>query len=139
MKIRVSLDQTNHLYLTTNLNFSLDDVAWIMTAFGFGSLVGSWFSGKLTDKIGYYKVMFISLTLSAFLFIGMQYLETFNAICIAIFILMAVADMFRPAMFAALNAYSKPENKTRSITLIRLAINLEFQQVLPLAVLSLPL
>lgn len=114
------------LYLTTNLNFSLDDVAWIMTAFGFGSLVGSWIGGKLTDKIGYYKVMVISLILSGFLFIGMQYLETFKTVCLGIFVLMAVADMFRPAMFVALNAYSKPENKTRSVTLIRLAINLGF-------------
>jgi len=110
------------LYLTTDLNFSLDDVAWIMSAFGFGSLVGSWFGGKLTDKIGYYKVMYVSLILSGLLFIGMQYLETFALISIGIFVLMAVADMFRPAMFVALNAYSKPENKTRSITLIRLAI-----------------
>jgi predicted MFS family arabinose efflux permease len=39
---------------------------------------------------------------------------------------MTVADMFRPAMFVALSAYSKPENKTRSVTLIRLAINLGF-------------
>ena len=114
------------LYLTTDLNFSLDDVAWIMTAFGFGSLTGSWIGGKLTDKIGYYKVMVTSLMLSGLLFIGMQVLESFNAICIGIFILMTVADMFRPAMFVALNAYSKPENKTRSITLIRLAINLGF-------------
>jgi predicted MFS family arabinose efflux permease len=101
-------------------------VAWIMTAFGFGSLVGSWIGGKLTDKIGYYKVMVVSLVLSGFLFIGMQYLETFKAVCLGIFVLMAVADMFRPAMFVALNAYSKPENKTRSVTLIRLAINLGF-------------
>ena len=39
---------------------------------------------------------------------------------------MTVADMFRPAMFVALSAYSKHENKTRSVTLIRLAINLGF-------------
>ena len=39
---------------------------------------------------------------------------------------MLVADAFRPAMFVALNAYSKPENKIRSLTLIRLAINLGF-------------
>jgi predicted MFS family arabinose efflux permease len=39
---------------------------------------------------------------------------------------MLAADTFRPALFVALNAYSKPENKTRSVTLIRLAINLGF-------------
>ena len=114
------------LYLTTNLNFSLDDVAWIMSAFGLGSIAGSWLGGKLTDKIGYYKVMVFSLLLSGLLFIGMQFLSTFTSICIGIFVLMTVADMFRPAMFVALSAYSKPENKTRSITLIRLAINLGF-------------
>ncbi len=114
------------LYLTTNLKFTLDDVAWIMTAFGMGSIVGSWVGGKLTDKIGYYKVMVFSLLVSGLLFMGMQYLTTFASISIGVFILMAVADMFRPAMFVALNAYSKPQNKTRSITLIRLAINLGF-------------
>lgn len=114
------------LYLTTNLNFSLDDVAWIMSAFGLGSIAGSWLGGKLTDKIGYYKVMVFSLLLSGLLFIGMQFLSTFTSICVGIFVLMTVADMFRPAMFVALSAYSKPENKTRSITLIRLAINLGF-------------
>ena len=114
------------LYLTTNLNFSLNDVAWIMSAFGLGSIAGSWLGGKMTDKIGYYKVMVFSLLLSGFLFIGMQYLNTFTSICLGIFVLMTVADMFRPAMFVALSAYSKPENKTRSVTLIRLAINLGF-------------
>jgi predicted MFS family arabinose efflux permease len=39
---------------------------------------------------------------------------------------MLVADTFRPAMFVAMSAYSKPENKTRSVTLIRLAINLGY-------------
>lgn len=114
------------LYLTTDLKFTLNDVAWIMTAFGLGSIVGSWLGGKLTDKIGYYKVMVVSLLLSGFLFIGLQFFNTFETICLGVFILMAVADMFRPAMFVALNAYSKTENKTRSITLIRLAINLGF-------------
>ena len=114
------------LYLTKSLDFSLSDVGWIMSAFGMGSLVGSWLGGKLTDVFGYYKIMVISLIGSGFLFVCLQYLKTFNELVLGIFILLAVADMFRPAMFVAVNAYSKPENKTRSITLIRLAINLGF-------------
>jgi predicted MFS family arabinose efflux permease len=39
---------------------------------------------------------------------------------------MVVADMFRPAMFVSLGAYAKPENRTRALTLVRLAINLGF-------------
>lgn len=114
------------LYLTKEKHYSLAQVGWIMSFFGLGSVVGSWLGGKLTDKIGYYKVMTGSLLLSSVLFVSLQYLDSFASLCFGIFILMCVADAFRPAMFVALNAYSKPENKTRSITLIRLAINLGF-------------
>ncbi|WP_242203765.1 MDR family MFS transporter [Aestuariivivens insulae] len=114
------------LYLTQSLNFSPSDVGWIMSAFGLGSVVGSWLGGKLTDKIGFYKVMVFSLFATGLLFIALQLANTFLTFCIGIFLVMLVADMFRPAIFVALSAYSKPENKTRSVTLIRLAINLGF-------------
>ncbi|NOY46735.1 MAG: MFS transporter [Chlorobi bacterium] len=114
------------LYLTESLDFTLKDVGWIMSAFGLGSVAGSWLGGKLTDKIGYYKVMLFSLLTTGFLFIALQFLTSFVSFCIGIFLVMLIADMFRPAMFVALSAYSKPENKTRSVTLIRLAINLGF-------------
>lgn len=114
------------LYLTKSLDFSLTDVGWIMSFFGLGSVVGTWIGGKLTDRIGYYKVMFVSLVLTGVLFVLLQYVTTFYGFCTGIFLVMLAADAFRPAMFVALNAYSKPENKTRSVTLIRLAINLGF-------------
>ncbi|WP_034044248.1 MDR family MFS transporter [Wocania ichthyoenteri] len=114
------------LYLTTSLNFTLSDVGWIMSAFGLGSVIGSWLGGRLTDKIGYYKVMVFSLLTTGLMFIALQFLTTFVSFCVGILLVMLVADMFRPAMFVALSAYSKPENKTRSVTLIRLAINLGF-------------
>lgn len=114
------------LYLTQSLDFSLSDVGWIMALFGLGSVIGSWLGGKLTDKIGYYKVMVISLLASGVSFILLQYITTFVGFCIGVFVLMAIADMFRPAMFVAISSYSKLENRTRSITLIRLAINLGF-------------
>ena len=114
------------LYLTEDMNFSISDVGWIMSAFGLGSVVGTWVGGKLTDQIGFYKVMVRSLLSTGILFIILQFLNTFTSICIGIFLIMLVADTFRPAMFVAMSAYSKPENKTRSVTLIRLAINLGY-------------
>ena len=114
------------LYLTADLKLTLGQVGWIMTAFGIGSLAGSWLGGILTDKVGYYKVMVWSLLITGFLFIGLQFVKSFYGFAFAIFLTMAVADTFRPAMFVALKAYSKPENQTRSLTLIRLAINLGF-------------
>jgi predicted MFS family arabinose efflux permease len=114
------------LYLTTSLNFSFSQVGWIMSAFGLGSVAGSFLGGKLTDVFGYYKVMVFSLFTTGLLFIILQLMKTFTEFCVGIFLVMLVADMFRPAMFVALNTYSKVENKTRSVTLIRLAINLGF-------------
>lgn len=114
------------LYLTKSLDFTLSDVGWIMSFFGLGSVVGSWIGGKLTDKIGSYKVMLFSLIGTGFAFVAMQFVTTFTGFCASIFLLMLIADSFRPAMFVALSSYSKPENKTRSVTLIRLAINLGF-------------
>lgn len=114
------------LYLTKSLNFTLTDVGWVMSCFGLGSVAGSWIGGKLTDRVGSFKVMKISLFLTGLAFVGLQFVTSFTGFCVGIFIVMLVADTFRPAMFVALNAYSKPENKTRSVTLIRLAINLGF-------------
>ena len=114
------------LYLKEDLSFTVSDVGWVMSAFGLGSVAGSWLGGKLTDTIGYYKVMVRSLLSTGILFIALQFLHTFASICVGIFFVMLVADAFRPAIFVALNAYSKPENKIRSLTLIRLAINLGF-------------
>jgi len=113
-------------YLNEELKFTLDDVGIILSFFGVGSLVGHYFGGKLTDKIGFYNVMTWSLLTTGFLFIGLQFITSFWALCFSIFFIMSIADMFRPALFVSLKAYSKPENQTRSLALIRLAINLGF-------------
>ncbi len=114
------------LYLTDDLCFSLHEVGWVMTSYGLGSFCGAWLGGKLSDKIGYYKVILGSLVLTGVSFLIIQYFSSFWSICISFFVLIAIADTARPAFFVALSAYSKPENKTRSLTFIRLAINLGF-------------
>jgi predicted MFS family arabinose efflux permease len=113
-------------YLKEDLNFTYSQVGWIMVSFGLGSMLGSWLGGKLSDKIGFYRIMIFSLFTSGLMFFGLQYITSFEGLCIAMFLIMVVADMFRPAMFVSLGAYAKPENRTRALTLVRLAINLGF-------------
>jgi len=113
-------------YLKEDLNFSYSQVGWIMVSFGCGSILGSWLGGKLSDKIGFYKIMIFSLLTSGFAFFGLQFVTSFEGLLLAMFLIMTVADMFRPAMFVSLGAYAKPENRTRALTLVRLAINLGF-------------
>lgn len=113
-------------YLKEDLNFTYGEVGWIMVAFGCGSMLGSWLGGKLSDKIGFYKVMVFSLFTSGIFFFVLQYITSFWGLCFGMFTIMTLADMFRPAMFVSLGAYAKPENRTRSLTLVRLAVNLGF-------------
>jgi predicted MFS family arabinose efflux permease len=113
-------------YLKEDLHFSYNQVGWIMVCFGLGSMLGSYLGGKLSDKIGFYKIMVFSLFTSGLMFFGLQYITTFYGLCFGIFAIMAVADMFRPAMFVSLGTYARPENRARAFTLVRLAINLGF-------------
>ena len=113
-------------YLREDLQFTYSQVGWIMVCFGLGSMAGSWLGGKLSDKIGFYKIMVFSLFTSGLLFFAIQYVTTFYSLCFAIFGIMMIADMFRPAMYVSLGTYAKPENRARAFTLVRLAINLGF-------------
>ena len=113
-------------YLKEDLEFSYQQVGWIMVCFGAGSMIGSWVGGKLADKIGFYKVMIFSLMSTGLLLFIFPFITDFASLCIAWFLVMIIADMFRPAMFVSLGAYAKPENRTRALTLVRLAVNLGF-------------
>ena len=113
-------------YLHEDLHFSLSQVGTIMVFFGIGSMLGSWLGGKLSDTIGFYKIMIFSLLVSGLMFFGLRFVTSFYGLCLSMLLIMTVSDMFRPAMFVSLGAYAKPENRTRALTLVRLAINLGF-------------
>src|SRR6478736_4607425 len=113
-------------YMKDNLSFSYSQIGWIMFFFGVGSIIGTWLSGKLSDKIGFYKVMVFSLFMSGIVFIILQFATTFESLCIGILILTSIADMYRPAMLLALDTYGNKETRTRALTLTRIAINTGF-------------
>lgn len=113
-------------YLKEDLQFTYNQVGWIMVSFGLGSMLGSWLGGKLSDKIGFYRIMVFSLFTSGVSLFFLQYLTSFWSLCVGMFVIMTIADMFRPAMYVSLGAYAKPENRTRALTLVRLAVNLGF-------------
>jgi predicted MFS family arabinose efflux permease len=114
------------VYLKDELHFSLSQVGLVMALFGAGTLVGVFFGGRLIDKVGYYPVMVFSLIFGGSLFIAVGFIRDYYLLCIAMFVLSAMGEAFRPANMAAMSFYSTPETYTRSITLNRLAINLGF-------------
>lgn len=114
------------IYLNQELGFDLTSCGIIMTCYGIGSVGGAFIGGILTDKIGYYKVMLASLFATSVAFLIVMNITSFYGLCIGIFSISFIADTFRPANLTAIEAFSKKENLTRSIGLVRLAINLGY-------------
>lgn len=114
------------LYLTNDLNFSISEAGIVMSFYGIGSVLGSYTGGWLTDRRNYFDIMIFSLISSGLILLLMLVATSMFFLCAIIFFYAYAADMFRPANSAAIAAYSTPENRTRSVSLIRLAINLGF-------------
>lgn len=114
------------IYLTTQLGFSKIETGVIMAFHGVGSVVGAFIGGWLTDRIGYYRVMFWSLILVGFLFFWLYWIESFWMFCFMGFLTSTVGDAFRPAAMASITVYGGEELRTRSMSLYRLAINFGF-------------
>lgn len=112
------------VYLTAQLGFTISEAGFVMGMFGLGSILGAFAGGRLTDKIGFYSIQFWSLLLNGILFIVLGQMHTLWQFGICIFVLSSIGEAFRPANAAAIAFYSKPENRTRSYSLNRLAINL---------------
>ena len=113
-------------YMKENLHFSYIQIGWVMVFFGIGSIVGTWLSGKLSDKIGFYKVMVFSLFASGIVFILLHYATTFEELCVGILVLTTIADMFRPAMLVCLKTVTTKEKRASAYSLTRAAVNLGF-------------
>lgn len=113
-------------YLNDELHFTYNEIGTMFLFYGVGSMIGSWLGGRLTDIIGFYKIMTFSLFFSGLIFISLQCFTSFYSLCFGMFLIMLISDMFRPAMFVSIGAYAADEIRTRAFTLIRMAINLGF-------------
>jgi len=113
------------LYLTSPaMGYSLSQAGFVFGLFGAGAFTGAYIGGRLTDKIGFYKIQLITLIGGGLLFMVLGQMKSYPLICIFTFILSFVNEAFRPANSTAIAFYSKEENRTRSYSLNRLAINL---------------
>jgi predicted MFS family arabinose efflux permease len=112
------------IYCTQKLHFTVEQTGIIMGMFGIGSLCGAFIGGKLTDKYGFYYVQVLGLVAGGMLFLLLGFQKTFISVGICSFILNMCNDAFRPANSTAVAHYSTDQNRTRSNSLNRLAVNL---------------
>lgn len=114
------------LYLTKELNFSISQAGLIMSIYGIGSIIGSYMGGWLTDRINFFYLLVFSQVFSGLILLLMIVGKTAFEISAIIFFYALVSDVFRPANSTAIATFSNPANRTRSFSLVRLAVNLGF-------------
>jgi predicted MFS family arabinose efflux permease len=113
------------LYLMSpEMGYSVGKAGVAFGLFGAGAFCGAWVGGKLTDKIGFYRVQMITLIGGGIMFMVLGQMKTYPLICLFTFLVSFVNEAFRPANSTAIASYSREENRTRSYALNRLAINL---------------
>lgn len=112
------------LYCIHQLHFTIVQAGYIMAIFGLGSICGAFVGGKLTDKFGFYDLQIFALLSGGILFLILGFQHTFVTVGLGAFVLSFCNESFRPANSSAIAYYSTDENKTRSYSLNRLAINL---------------
>lgn len=112
------------LYLTQNLKYTVTQAGIVFSIFGTGAICGGFIGGRLADRFGFYPVQLVTLVCGGLLFMVLGQMRSYPMICACTFVLAVVNESFRPANSLAIAHYSKEENRTRSYSLNRLAINL---------------
>jgi len=112
------------IYCVHQLHFTIIQASIVMMLYGLGSIIGAFAGGKITDRIGFYDLQVIALLSGGLLFLVLGYQHTYLTISAGAFVLSFCNESFRPANSTAIAHYSNAENKTRSYSLNRLAVNL---------------
>ncbi|MFM7310584.1 MAG: MFS transporter [Flavobacteriales bacterium] len=114
------------VYLQEELGMTLQDAGIVMSFYGAGSFIGVFFGGRAVDRFGHRPVMLLSLLGGGIMFLVVSLISDFYLLLLGMFVLSAMAEMFRPAGQVAMSYYAHATNYTRSVSLYRLAINLGF-------------
>ena len=112
------------IYLTAQLGMTKVQTGTVLFCFGLGALCGSNVGGHLSDRIGNFRVMAISLAGMGTSFICILLFKTFITLSLWMIVTGLFSSMFSPAAFSAVSVWGDSENRTRGFSLLRMAINL---------------
>ena len=89
------------LYMTRKLGFTIVQAGSVMSAYGIGSMLGTYLGGRLCDRLGAYHVQKLSLGGSALLLIVLQLPRSPWLLALLMLALAAASDALHPANAAA--------------------------------------
>jgi predicted MFS family arabinose efflux permease len=114
------------LYLTKQEGYSLEETGSILLFYGVGSFLGNYLGGILTDRIGAFRLQFLSLLTTGISFFVLSQLHEPILMAVGLLVTSLLADAFRPANMASIGVLESREKRTKAVGIIRLAINVGF-------------
>jgi MFS family permease len=110
------------LYLTQR-GFSNGQAGLASGFYGAGAIVGVLIGGSLSDIIGPRLTIVITMVATALNTIAILYIDDFVILLVAITILGAICQMYRPASSSILGALVHPSRQVMVFSMYRLAVN----------------
>ncbi|HEY4595912.1 MAG TPA: MFS transporter [Thermoanaerobaculia bacterium] len=111
------------LFLVEKRGFTKTQAGQTLALYGLAAMAASYYGGRLCDRFGPLRVMQWSLVLTGLSFWALGLVPGRLAISAMVLVLALVGEVFRPANLSALTLASDAAERTRSIALMRLAVN----------------
>jgi predicted MFS family arabinose efflux permease len=112
------------LYLTRKLGFTPVHAGQVLSMYGLGGVAGSFLGGWFSDRCGALRVQGASLIGAGIGFVVLGRLETRAEMLVAVLLVSLIGEAFRPALLTSVALFAPVEVRSRSLALVRLAINL---------------
>lgn len=112
------------LYLTRSLGFSTAEAGRVLGLYGIGAVAGAYLGGWLSDRVGAIRVQQVSLLATGAGFLALSQAHSRVALSLTVLLVAVISECFRPALFASVVQVTTPAVRTRSLALLRMAVNL---------------
>lgn len=112
------------LYMTKRFGYSEADSGLVLAVYGVGALITAPTIGKISDKVGSFRIMKTSLFLTGLMFFIYTFISNYYLILGFTFLLAVINEAFRPANLSLISEVVTPSQRRTAFALNRLAINL---------------
>lgn len=112
------------IYLTTKIGLKAGTAGFVFTAYGLGGMVAAPIAGKLSDRIGSFRLIKSSLFLSGILLLVFPFYKDYTQILVITLIWSIITESVRPASLSLMSQVVEPEKRKIAFALNRIMINL---------------
>jgi len=114
------------LYLREHERLGASGASWVLGSWGVGTVASALLGGQLTDRWGRRPTMLASLLGGALVLAALAVSHALPLLCVFAFTLGLVAELYRPAVAAAISDLAPPEHRARAFAALMWSYNLGF-------------